>query len=83
MEGEYVVSAGLECGADEPVSHVCQPSTDDDHFGVQDIYYGGEPYASEIGRPVQDVSGKGVAGLSGLEDGLGVDCGGVVVAQCG
>ena len=83
MEGEDVVAAGLECGTEYPVSHVCQPSTDDDHLGVQDIYYGGEPYAGEIGSSIDDLGGKGVAGLSCLEDGLGVDGGVVVAAQCG
>ena len=83
MEGEDVIAAGLECGTEYPVSHVGQTSTDNDHFGVQDIYYSGEPYAGEIGCPVQDLGGKGVAGLSCLEYGLGVDGGGVVAAQCG
>ena len=83
MEGEDVIPAGLECGTEYPVAHVCQPSTDDDHFGVQDIYYGGEPYAGEIGRPVKDLGGEEVAGLCSQEDGLGVDGGGVVAAQCG
>ena len=78
-----MVTADLECGTEYPVSHVCQTPTDDDHFRVQDIYHGGEPYAGEIGRPVQDLDGKGVAGLSRLEDDLGVDGGGVVAAQCG
>ena len=78
-----MIPAGLECGTEYPVAHVCQAPTDYDHLGVQDIYYGGEPYAGEIGRPVQDLGGKGVAGLSCLEYGLGVDGGGVVAAQCG
>ncbi len=83
MEGEDVIPAGLECGTEYPVAHVCQTPTDDDHFWVEDIYYGGEPYAGEIGSSIDDLGGKGVAGLSCLEYGLGVDGGGVVAAQGG
>ena len=83
MEREDVIPAGLECGTEYPVAHVCQTPTDDDHFGIQDVYYGGESYAGEIGSSIDDLGGKGVAGLSCLEYGLGVDGGGVVAAQCG
>ena len=83
MEGEDVIAADLECGTEYPVAHVCQTPTDDDHFWVEDIYYGGEPYAGEIGSSIDDLGGKGVAGLSCLEYGLGVDGGGVVAAQRG
>ena len=56
-----MAAAGLECGAEHPVSHVCQTPTDNDHFGVQDIYHGGETYAGEIGCSVQYLCGERVA----------------------
>ena len=83
MEGEDVVSAGLECGAEETVTHLGEASAYYHHLGVQDVDYSGEAYARKISGSVEDSGGEGVAGLSRLEDDLGVDRGRVAVTQCG
>ncbi len=83
MEGEDVVSAGLECGAEETVTHLGEASPYYYHLGVQDVYDGGEAYACKISGLVEDGGGEWVAGLSRLEDDLGVDRGRVAVTQCG
>ena len=82
MEGEYVVSAGLECGTEETVTHLGEASAYYYHLGVQDVYDGGEAYTRKIGGSVEDSGCDGVAGLSRLEDDLGVDRGRVAAAQC-